>query len=143
MYRKRRRRITADVLHLLHDRQVELFGGLPGVRDENAILSAVDRPRSRWHYGRVRDVRALAAPYLCALARKQGFTDGNTRTALAAVLVFLDLNGKQLEKALDEVYSITMRAATGELDADAVTAWFRGDELPPKKRKRSSRSRIR
>lgn len=117
--------IDADVLHLLHERQLKDFGGLAGVRDLGTIESALARPRNAWAYGQAADVEDLAAAYLCALSRQQGYLDGNKRAALAAALVFLKLNGRALNAPLDELYAVAAAAATGELLAPAVAEWMR------------------
>jgi death-on-curing protein len=117
--------IPLATLHLLHDRQLELFGGLRGVRDEGAIESALARPMNAWTYGQAADLEALAATYLCALARQQGYLDGNKRSALAAMLVFLKINGRRLEAPGAELYAIVISAATNEIDIDQVAAWIR------------------
>lgn len=117
--------IPLATLHLLHDRQVELFGGLRGVRDEGAIESALARPLNAWAYAQATDIEALAATYLCAVVRQQGYLDGNKRTALAAMLVFLRLNGRTLRAPGPELYAIVMAAATGEVGVEQVTEWVR------------------
>jgi len=117
--------IPFATLHLLHDRQLELFGGLRGVRDEGAIESALARPVNAWAYGQAADLEALAATYLCALARQQGYLDGNKRSALAAMLVFLKINGRRLEAPGAELYAIVISAATNEIGIDQVAAWIR------------------
>lgn len=117
--------IPIATLHLLHDRQLELFGGLRGVRDEGAIESALARPVNAWAYGQAADLEALAATYLCALARQQGYLDGNKRSALAAMLVFLKINGRRLEAPGAELYAIVISAATNEIGIDQVAAWIR------------------
>ncbi len=117
--------IPLATLHLLHDRQLELFGGLRGVRDEGAIESALARPVNAWTYGQAADLEALAATYLCALARQQGYLDGNKRSALAAMLVFLKINGRRLEAPGAELYAIVISAATNEIGIDQVAAWIR------------------
>ena len=117
--------IQVATLHMLHDRQLELFGGLRGIRDEGAVESALARPVKPWLYGQADTLETLAATYLCALARQQGYLDGNKRTALAAMLVFLKINGRNLVAPGPELYAIVISAATGELGIDQVAAWVR------------------
>ncbi len=117
--------ISLSILHLLHDRQLELFGGLRGIRDEGAVESALTRPLNCWLYGDAEDLEALAATHLCALVQQQGYLDGNKRTALAAMLVFLRLNGGRLDAPGPELYAIVMAAARKEIDVDTVSAWLR------------------
>ena len=117
--------IPLATLHLLHDRQLELFGGLRGVRDEGAIESALARPINAWSYGQATDLETLAATYLCALARQQGYLDGNKRSALAAMLVFLRINGRKLVAPGPELYAIVIAAATNEIGIDQVAMWVK------------------
>lgn len=117
--------IPLATLHLLHDRQLELFGGLRGVRDEGATESALARPINAWSYGQATDFETLAATYLCALARQQGYLDGNKRSALAAMLVFLRINGRKLDAPGAELYAIVIAAATNEIGIDQVAVWVK------------------
>jgi death-on-curing protein len=117
--------ISLATLHLLHHRQLELFGGLQGVRDESVIESALARPRNALAYGHATDIEALAASHLCALAVQQGYVDGNKRVALAATLVFLKLNGRTLDAPSSELYAIVIAAATSEIGVEQVATWIR------------------
>lgn len=117
--------IDVEIAHLLHARQLELFGGLAGVRDVGALESALARPLNLWSYDEARDVETLAAAYLYALARQQGHVDGNKRVALAVTLVFLELNGCTLDAPGDELYALVIAAATDELRVPALAEWMR------------------
>jgi death-on-curing family protein len=96
--------ISEKIIFELQAIEVTKFdGGLPGVRDENCIVSALNHPQHLWYYGlddyeedleTAEDlIFLLAADYLYRLATQQGFIDGNKRTALATALYFLELNG--------------------------------------------------
>ncbi len=122
--------ISLSTLHLLHDRQLELFGGLNGVCDEGAIESALARPMNKWVYEGDLDLGTLAATYLCALSRQQGYLDGNKRAALAATLVFLGINGLKLVAPGPELYAIVISAATGDVGIDQVAAWINAHVVP-------------
>lgn len=117
--------LEADVLHLFHDRQVELFGGIRGIRDEGVIISSLNRPKFLYHYTEGVDLADLAATYLCALAQTQGYLDGNKRTAVAACLTFLDVNGKPLRVPHRHLYWVAMGAATNRFSREAVAEWIR------------------
>jgi hypothetical protein len=43
--------LDRDLLEALHDRSIERHGGLPGIRDEGALLSAIARPQNKFAYG--------------------------------------------------------------------------------------------
>jgi death-on-curing protein len=120
--------IDHETLQLLHAQQLERFGGSPGVLDAGVVESALNRPINRWHYGGPEvDLADLAAAYLYGFAQSQGFVDGNKRTALAAALVFLAVNGKRLHVPGEDLYQLTMSVADERIriSEEAVAAWFR------------------
>lgn len=112
------------MLELMHLRQLELFGGRAGVLDTNALDSALHKPQQLNHYNPKPDVAALAA-YLCGIVQRQAFVDGNKRTALAATLVFLRLNGFELNVEKAELLAFVLSIAKNDLDQSAATVWIR------------------
>ena len=73
----------------IHQEQLRLYGGAPGVRDEGLVLSALLRPQTGYYATLVEEAAALWE----SLAMNHGFIDGNKRVALACTIVFLQANG--------------------------------------------------
>lgn len=119
------RRLTQPTLLAIHAQQIERYGGMHGVLDENVVLSALARPINRWSYDPSADLPDSAAAYLVGFARSQGFSDGNKRTGLACALVSLALNGAPLHVAAAELYALTMAVATNQADDAAVAVYLR------------------
>ena len=117
--------ITTEMLHLIHARQVELFGGSHGILDNNVLESALNKPKHLRTYEPNPDTAALAGAYLCGFAQSQGFVDGNKRTALAVTLTFLGLNGWELNVPKEELLGFVLAIARNELRQAAATAWLR------------------
>jgi len=120
--------ISLRTLQLLHEQQLERFGGRPGILDPGVVESALNRPRNRYSYGGDEvDLADLAAAYLYGFAQSQGFADGNKRTATAAMLVFLAINGRPLHVPGRELYGVVMAVADEKvrMSEDAVAAWLR------------------
>jgi len=67
----------------------------------------------------------MAAAYLFHLVRNHPFVDGNKRTAVAAAIVFLDLNGISIEVDEDGLVEITLRAAEGRATKRELADFFR------------------
>ena len=85
--------LSRRLLDAIHLDQLREHGGSPGVRDENALESALGRPRNRWLYDPASDLATLAAAYGYGLATNHGYVDGNKRVAFMALYTFLALNG--------------------------------------------------
>lgn len=86
--------LTVEEVLTLHEDQLRLFGGAGGIRDRNALESAVLTPASTYDGAFLHDdLFHMAAAYAYHIAENQPFVDGNKRTALNAALVFLDMNG--------------------------------------------------
>lgn len=114
------KRVWVDAIHF---QQLQRFGGLYGVRDENIIESALARPRNLWAYDKVTGLAALAAAYGYGLTRGHGYVDGNKRIGFVAMAVFLDINGWNLEAPEPEVVQVMWGVADGELTENDLAAW--------------------
>ena len=66
---------------------------------------------------------ALAAAYGWGLLRNHPFVDGNKRIALAAMVVFFELNGWELTCIQAEETAMIRRAAAGEIKERAWSEW--------------------
>jgi death-on-curing protein len=118
--------VRADVVEAIHRRQLAEHGGAEGVRDAGALASALDRPRNRLTYGNPPpDLAELAAAYGFGIARTHPFADGNKRTALIVMRLFLKLNGAELVATAGEKYDMVMSLAAGDLTEAALAEWVR------------------
>lgn len=115
-------RVVLDAVHL---DQLREHGGLPGIRDENALESAVARAKQRWHYEPKSDLLTLAAAYGWGLATSHPYRDGNKRVAFLAMAVFLELNGWRLEAPESEVVQVMLGVAAHRISERQLAAWLR------------------
>lgn len=122
--------VPRRVVDAAHLDQLREHGGLPGVRDNNALEAALARARQKWHYQPEIDLAALAAAYAFGLAKAHAFSDGNKRTAFLAAMIFLGLNGRDLDATEEEVVTMMVSLAAGHLDEDALAAWMRPRLIP-------------
>lgn len=99
-------------------------GGLPGIRDEDMLESALARPRQRFACDEGSDIAALAAACGFGLARNHAFNDGNKRIAFVTMAVFARLNGYELEAPEAEVVTAMLRLASGELAEEELADWL-------------------
>lgn len=88
------------------------------------IEGAVDRVFNAYQYNNTTDIFHLAALYLIAIAKAHAFPDANKRTAYQASLIFLELNGVQIQEDAYLV-DITVKAAEGTVDIEEIVETFR------------------
>jgi death-on-curing protein len=109
---------------------VREHGGLIGLRDENALESALARARQRWAYEPESDLARFAADYAFGISRSHPFRDGNKRIAFLAAVIFLGLNGLNFVAPEDEVVEKMLALAAGDLDEEEVADWIRSRSEP-------------
>lgn len=110
----------------LHGMLLELYGGAPGVREESLLDSALGQPEASFDGAYLHvDVVEMAAAYAFHLAQNHPFVDGNKRTALATMLVFLEINGHSLRVPQEDLYVMMISLASGRLSKSGLTAWLR------------------
>lgn len=121
--------IEHALIHAVHDEQLLEHGGGTGVRDANLLESALARPEQLAHYGSL-DVADLAASYGYGISRNHPFIDGNKRTALVAVELFLALNGFELMADDAECVVNMLSVAAGDIDEATFGEWIRSHIQP-------------
>lgn len=105
--------------------QLSEHGGMPGVRDEKALDAALARPQQKWNYAPDSDLATLAAAYAFGLVKAHAFNDGNKRTAFLTAVVFLGLNGKDLDATESEVVQAVVALAASSLSDAELATWIR------------------
>lgn len=118
--------VRTDLVYAVHEVQLARHGGLDGIRDQNAVESALSRPEQLHVYGNPPpDAAQLAAAYAFGLARNHGFSDGNKRTAWVVARVFLADNAVSLQFSEVDAIRVMQAVAGGSLDEAQLTNWFR------------------
>ncbi len=98
---------------------------MAGVRDESALEAALARPQQKWHYEPESDLATLAAAYAFGIARAHPFNDGNKRAAFLTAMIFLGLNGQELDATEVDVVQVVTALAAGSLPEADLAAWIR------------------
>jgi death on curing protein len=115
-------RVAIDAIH---NEQVREHGGLSGLRDENALESALARPKQKWHYDNDADTATLAGAYGFGLAKNRPYRDGNKRIGFLALATFLGLNGYELLATDADVVTEIVALAAGEVSEEQLAEWVR------------------
>ena len=125
------RHLDVEAVLAIHAEVLAAHGGLPGLRDQGLLESAVAAPKA-FFGGQplISDPVEVAVAYLFYLCRNHPFADGNKRTALAAALVFLEANGEVPDpgtsvKAIDDWETLVLDVAASRLDRAQTTRRLR------------------
>ena len=121
--------LDIDIVLDFHAEQLALFGGADGIRDRGLLESALARPLNKFSYGES-GIAALAAAYGFGIARNHPFIDGNKRTALASMIVFLGLNGLDLDVPQEAATAMVLSLATGEITEELLAQWLADHTVP-------------
>ncbi len=116
--------LSREAIEIIHQEQILEHGGLAGLKDENALESALARPVNKSLYGEA-DIYALAAAYLYGIVRNHGFSDGNKRTGWLAAFTFLYINGVLIEASQADVILFVLSVAAGEIDEAGAAEFLR------------------
>jgi len=114
-------RLAVDEAHF---RQIREHGGAYGMRDENALESALARPRQRRQYEHTASLAELAAAYAFGLTRNHPYVDGNKRIALVVMAAFLTRNGVELRATNVEALSVMFALAAGQMTEGELGGWI-------------------
>lgn len=121
--------LSREAIEIIHREQLESHGGLPGLKDENALEAALARPLNKAAYGE-EDLFVLAAAYLYGIARNHPFSDGNKRTAFLAAYAFLLINGTEIIAEQSTVIAFVLSVAAGEIEEDGIVAFLKDHTEP-------------
>ena len=117
--------LSRIVVDAIHADQLREHGGLPAVRDENALQSAHARPRQKWAFGNERDLAALAAAYGFGLVKNHPYRDGNKRIGFLAIATFVGINDHELDVTDPDVVTEMLGLAAGDIGEEDLAKWIR------------------
>jgi death on curing protein len=110
----------------IHRDQIARYGGSGGVRDLGLLQSALAQPAAtfggQFLHGNLFE---MAAAHLFHIVQNHPFIDGNKRVGTVAAIVFLALNGVELEAPQDDLAELVLRVAQGQAEKAAIVAFFR------------------
>lgn len=118
--------LTLIEVFVIHELLIETFGGMRGVTEAGfgKLEGALAAPeQSMFGEDLYVGLTAKAGTLFYRLMRAHGFSDGNKRVALVALLSYLRRNGAHLRVADEALYSFTMAAAT-DWSQDQATQWI-------------------
>ena len=118
-------RLTKKQILMLHSQLLEVYGGSEGIRDENLLESALESPFQSFD-GRelYPSIQAKAARLCYGLVKNHAMVDGNKRIGAHAMLVFMEINGYDLEYTQKELVDLILGVAAGQKDDADILHWL-------------------
>ena len=117
-------RLSKSQVLLLHEQLVAETGGSPGLRDEGMLDSALNAPFQTFGGEDVYPSLHQKAAHLCfGLVKNHPFVDGNKRIGAHVMLVFLALNGIELQYTQTELSDIILQLAAGTIQSSDLLNW--------------------
>jgi len=117
--------LSRVVVDAIHNDQLREHGGLPGIRDENVLESALVRAQHKWHYAEETGFATLAAAYGFGLVKNHPYRDGNKRIGLLAIATFLGINGYDLRATDADVVTQILALADNRVSEAELADWIR------------------
>lgn len=118
-------RLTTKQVITIHSSLIEATGGTDGVRDMGLLESALETPFQT--FGGQDLYPALiqkAARLGHSLVSNHPFVDGNKRIGLHVMLVFLAINGVEIECTQQELIDVGLSLADGTMNAEKLLIWL-------------------
>lgn len=111
-----------------HEDALTLGGGIRGVRDENALESALNAPLQRAYYEPETPLNVLVALLMERMILNHPFSDGNKRTAILVTNTTLQLNGYELAGGpamVQEIEDLAVSVADHGASVDEIASFLR------------------
>ena len=118
-------KLTKEQILLLHTQLIETTGGSDGIRDIGLLESALESPFQS--YGGVElypSIQAKAARLCYGLVKNHAMIDGNKRIVCHAMLVFLALNGYEIEYTQKELSDLILDVAADRKQYEDILQWL-------------------
>ena len=118
-------RLTEQQILAVHSRMIEMTGGVDGVRDNSLLDSALNAPFQTFDGKELYPALLSKAAVMCrSTISNHPFVDGNKRTGIHVMLIFLELNGIEIQHTQDELIELGLGIASGQLSSDDILNWL-------------------
>ena len=123
-------RLSKSQVLLIHDQLISETGGSSGLRDEGILDSALNAPFQTFSGEDVYPSLQQKAARLCfGLVKNHPFVDVNKRIGAHVMLVFLALNGIELQHSQTELSDVILQLAAGEIEATDLLHWILAHQI--------------
>lgn len=121
--------LTLEQLLVIHKDQIQRYGGMKGIKSLALLESAVYRPQSIFNGNDLYPTCfEKATAFVHSLITNHPFHDGNKRTGIVAMILFLKINSVSLQINDFELLSLARDIAENKITLKAIVAWMKNHE---------------
>lgn len=118
-------RLTEQQVLSVHEMMIKATGGACGVRDLGLLQSALSAPFQAFEGEEIYPSLLSKAAAMCrSIIANHPIVDGNKRTGIHVMLIFLELNGVQPDYTQEQLIALGFGVAAGNLDASDILNWL-------------------
>ena len=118
-------KLTKEQMLLLHTQLIETTGGSDGIRDMGLLESALESPFQSYGGEELYpSIQAKAARLCYGLVKNHAMIDGNKRLGCHTMLVFLALNGYEMEYTQKELSNLVLDVAVDRKQYEDILQWL-------------------
>lgn len=118
-------RLTKKQVLMLYTQLIKETGGSDGIRNNGLLDSALESPFQSFGGDELYpSIQAKAARLCYGLVKNHAMIDGNKRIGVHVMLVFLAVNGYELEYTQKELYDLILGVADGENGCEDILKWI-------------------
>lgn len=118
-------RLSEEKVKLLYQLMVEATGGTFGIRDENLLNSALEGIfqtfNGKYLYPSKEEKGAMLG---YSIISNHAFVDGNKRIGVYIMLTFLEVNGIRIDCSDEELITLGLGLAAGEIGYEGLLDWI-------------------
>ena len=119
--------LSIEEILILHEYQINTYGGKAGIQDLRMLESAVFRPQTTFDGKDLYEiVFEKAVALLFSIIKNHPFVDGNKRTGLHAAITFLELNGHDIAATDSKLVKLGLDITSNLFDEKRAVEILRG-----------------
>ena len=123
---KKPKYLGARDIVLIHSTLIGETGGSHGIRDRERVEAIIARPQQEVFGKRLcPTLWDQAASYGHDIIRNHPFVDGNKRTGMTVMMLYLELNGLKTAVPKGEIERIAVRIAEEKLSYEEIAGWLK------------------
>lgn len=118
--------LALEEILLIHDDQIEKYGGSHGIRDLGLLEAAIARPQAIFAGKDLYpDLFLKAAVVMQGIISNHPFVDGNKRTGVVCAARFLFINGYDLIASSSALVNIVRKIEAKKVSLEQLAAWLK------------------